>query len=99
LESLWGLVNPELNEAVSRDRVKAFLTDMSKYAIDIPLRYQQFQENKNQELENYLNNLANAYPAAVDSVVRRLSPETNKEEFIETLVSDCLLYICIYSNV
>lgn len=34
-DSLWGLINPELSETIPRDRVREYLINMTKYAIDV----------------------------------------------------------------
>ena len=38
-ESLWGIINPEINETVPKENIKEALYDLAEYAIEVPKKF------------------------------------------------------------
>ncbi len=86
-DSFWGLLNPEVTETVPRDDVKKFLNSLCTWAVDVPLRYQMQLEDRNGEVEEYLNTLKSRKSLAIEDAVRNLGPNPTRNEVLATLVS------------
>lgn len=52
-ESLWGIVNPEIKNTISKEEVRKYLHYLTAFSIDVPAKYQSFQETKDPELDEY----------------------------------------------
>lgn len=38
-EALWGIINPEIRETVSKHEIKEMMTDMLSYAVNVPNKF------------------------------------------------------------
>ena len=86
-DALWGLVNPNFDEKIPKEKVKTLLADMCVYAIDVPFTFQNFQEIKNPALVEYMTDLKEKKENAIMQIVRTLSNEVSKDELLAVLVS------------
>lgn len=41
-ESLWGILNPDIEETVTKEKVREFLETMCHYAVNVPMTVQSF---------------------------------------------------------
>ena len=80
------MINPELNDTVAKEKVREVLNDMCLYAIEIPLRYQDFQEIKNPELLEYLQELREKKDGAISSALSAVNADVTKEVLMHCLV-------------
>lgn len=64
-DSLWGLINPEINEQVDKEKVVEILHWMCEWSIDVPLKYQLFQMIGDKELTEYLEELSDRKTLAI----------------------------------
>ena len=93
-ESLWGIVNPEIKNTIPKSDVKDLLYNMAAYSIDVPIKYQSFQDTKDQELDDYLEALKSKKDEIIQEVLNRLPSEVTKEDFERTLVRFNNVYNC-----
>lgn len=77
----------DIDEYVSRDKVRQLLKDLAAYANDVPARYQQFQDQKDPELDEYFKDLKAKKDAVIEEDVNQLGAQVDKSTFVRVLVS------------
>ena len=86
-DALWGLINPDIEEDVTDQRVKEVLEKLLYYAVDLHLEYQLKAEPKNGEIEEYLRDMDDRKDRALDDVMRKLDGTVTRKEFVSAVVS------------
>ena len=87
IESLWGIINPEIKDSVPKDEIKAVLENLAAYAVDVPAYFQQFQEIKDTELDKYFEALKSKKSEVIENICSRLPGDVTKNEFRSIIVS------------
>ncbi|CDW79480.1 UNKNOWN [Stylonychia lemnae] len=75
--AMWGLVNPEMKETVSKKELKEFLMNLCDYAVETPHQFQNFQSSDD-DLELYLNELQMKKEEMIDRLVGQLDREIDE---------------------
>lgn len=73
---------------ISRDKVRQLLKDLAAYAIDVPAKYQQFQEQKDADLETYIKELKSKKDSVIESDVNQMGSQVDKASFVRVLAND-----------
>ncbi|CDW82315.1 UNKNOWN [Stylonychia lemnae] len=84
LESLWGLINPNMEEYVENNYIKSFLEDLFYYPVDLHLEYQLKTQHKNGEIEEYLRELDETKNNAINEIFWKLDAKVSKADFIDS---------------
>ncbi len=79
-EQLWTIINPELDDTVSKQKVEEFLNELLWAAIDLHRRVNQMQDEGVQEVEEYLQALDEEREKWVRDVTKVFSEQVTMKE-------------------
>lgn len=77
-ESLWGIINNEMNDTVSKETIRNVISDLLYYAIDCPYTYEKTLENHDEAELTYLKELNEKKDQAIEESLRGMSSTMTK---------------------
>ncbi len=83
-DNLWGIVNPTLEDSVSKDRLREILEKMFFWCIEVPLTYEQTRGTDSQMIEYYtaINQKKEKF---LQDMIERLPGDLSRQEFLQTM--------------
>jgi hypothetical protein len=84
-DTLWNIVNHDVSQTVSKQKVEEALNKLASYAIDSPKKFQALQEEKNLALEDLLDELSKGKKNAINETLSRFSTDVTKNEFVQAI--------------
>ena len=86
--SLWGIINPKLNDFITHEEADEFFDDLALIAVDLPLKHclslkkKELQKEKNEEGYKWNEEERQKYEQAIEYLTKC---QQDKEEKIEEL--------------
>lgn len=77
----------DIDDYVTKDKVRELLRDVTAYAIDVPARFQLHQEAKDPQLDAYFADLKAKKDAAIEEAINQLGSQVDKNTFVRVIVS------------
>ena len=71
-DSLWGLANPAMSDTITNSQARDFLKRLTYHAVDVALDLQLRGSDKNGELEDYLNEMAERKNGKIDETCSKM---------------------------
>eukprot|EP00347_Sterkiella_histriomuscorum_P014188 403361829 len=84
-DSLWGIMNPDMEDDVEEKRVQYILQRLVYYSVDVHLEYQLKMASKNGEIEEYLRDIDDRKSSGVDEIMRKLDKTVTRKDLIRAI--------------
>ena len=84
-DSLWGIINPEINESVPKARVLKIVNMLLYYAIEVPHEVVSTDEKADASVIAYIEDLKAKAPRVRNDLELRLPDPVHKNEFLMTI--------------